>query len=47
MHDGTPAHFSVVVRYDLQIVYPNLWKDRGGSQEWPPGSPDRKVISRP
>ena len=44
MHDGAPAHFSVVLRNYLQTVYPNRWIGRGGPQEWPPRSPDLNSL---
>ena len=44
MHDGVPAHFSVVVRNYLQTVYPNRWIGHGGPQEWPPRSRDLNSL---
>lgn len=43
MHDGAPAHFSIVARTHLNQIYPNRWIGRGveeGNEPWPPGSPD-------
>ncbi|GFV85787.1 hypothetical protein TNCV_2004071 [Trichonephila clavipes] len=25
MHDGAPAHFSIAVRYNLNVTYPDRW----------------------
>nr|CAH7763917.1 unnamed protein product [Callosobruchus chinensis] len=40
MHDGAPAHFSLVACQVLNENYPNCWMGRGGPQFWPPRSPD-------
>lgn len=39
VHDGTPAHFSLIVGQHLEAVYQNRWIGRGGIQPWPPRSP--------
>lgn len=44
MHDGAPAHFSVLAREYLNQVYPNKWIGRGGPQPWPPRSPDLNSL---
>lgn len=44
MHDGAPAHFSILVRNYLNEVYPNRWIGRGGPQPWPPRSPDLNSL---
>lgn len=44
MHDGAPAHFSVVARQHLDIAYPNRWIGRAGPQNWPARSPDMNPI---
>lgn len=44
MHDGAPAHFSLLVRQHLDMVYPNRWLGRGGPQPWPPRSPDLNPL---
>lgn len=44
MHDGAPAHFSVMVREHLHALYPNRWIGRGGPQEWPARSPDLNSL---
>ena len=44
MHDGAPAHFSVVARNYLKIGYLNRWIGRGGPQEWPPRSSDLNSL---
>lgn len=44
MHDGAPAHFSVMVRDYLDVVYPNRWIGRGGAQDWPARSPDLNCL---
>ena len=44
MHDGAPAHFSVIARQYLDTVYPNRWIGRGGAQPWPPRSPDLNSL---
>lgn len=40
MHDGAPAHFSIVVRNFLNQEYNERWIGRGGPTAWPPRSPD-------
>jgi len=44
MHDGAPAHFSVMVRNYLQTVFPNRCIGRGGNVQWPPRSPDLNSL---
>lgn len=44
MHDGAPAHFSVIVREHLHAVYPNRWIGRGGPQQWLARSPDLNSL---
>lgn len=44
MHDGAPAHFSVVARQHLDITYPNRWIGRAGPQNWPARSPDMNPL---
>lgn len=44
MHDGAPAHFSVIVRNHLNTVYHNRWIGRGGPQQWPARSPDLNSL---
>lgn len=38
--DGAPAHFRVIVRNYLDVVFNNRWIGRRGTIEWPPRSPD-------
>lgn len=44
LHDGAPAHFSLVARQYLDITYPNRWIGRGGIHPWPPRSPDLNPL---
>lgn len=44
MHDGAPAHFSLVARQFLNAHYPNRWIGRGGAQAWSPRSPDLNIL---
>lgn len=44
MHDGAPAHFSILAREYLNEVYQNKWIGRGGPQPWPPRSPDLNSL---
>lgn len=44
MHDGAPPHFSVRVREFLNHTYHNRWIGRGGTQSWPPRSPDLNSL---
>jgi len=39
-HDGVPPHFGQVVRQYPNNKFPNRWIGRGGTQNWPPRSPD-------
>jgi len=43
-HDGAPPHFSQVVRQYLDHKFPNRWIGRGGTQNWPPWSPDLNPL---
>lgn len=38
--DGAPAHYAVLVRRYLDLVFPNRWIGRCGPILWPPRSPD-------
>lgn len=40
MHDGAPAHFSIVARHFLTTTYGDRWIGRGGPHLWPARSPD-------
>jgi hypothetical protein len=40
MHDGVPAHFSLVVHRYLNQKFPGRWIGRGELIAWPPCSPD-------
>src|SRR5678816_129152 len=44
MHNGAPAHFSLVPRNYLNTVYPRRWIGRGGTEPWPPRSPDLNAL---
>lgn len=44
MHDGAPAHFSILAREYLNTTYQNRWIGRGGPQFWPPRSPDLNSL---
>lgn len=44
MHDGAPAHFSILAREYLNGAYQNRWIGRGGPQFWPPRSPDLNSL---
>lgn len=44
MHDGAPAHFSILAREHLNRAYPNRWIGRGGPQFWPPRSPELNSL---
>ena len=43
-HDGAPLHFSQIVRQYLNHTFPNRWIGRGGTQNWPPQSPDLNPL---
>src|SRR5215510_5647599 len=43
-HDGAPPQFSQVVRQYLDHKFPNRWIGRGGTQNWPPQSPDLNPL---
>jgi hypothetical protein len=36
MHDGAPAHFSLVARSYLNRKFPGRWIGKGGQISWPP-----------
>ena len=42
--DGTPAHFSHVIREYLDVPYPNRWMGRAEPVAWPPRSPDLNPV---
>lgn len=44
MHDGAPAHFSVLARAYLDQNYNNRWIGRAGTELWPPRSPDLNSL---
>ena len=44
MHDGAPAHFSLLAREYLNRVFADRWIGRGGPQAWPPRSPDMNPL---
>lgn len=44
MHDGAPAHFSILARQFLNQTFNNRWMGRGGPQSWPPRSPDLNSL---
>jgi len=44
MHDGAPAHFSLLVRQHLDEMFPGKWVGRGGPIAWPPRSPDLNPL---
>lgn len=44
MHDGAPAHFSIRAREFLNEAFTNRWIGRGGTQSWPPRSPDLNSL---
>jgi hypothetical protein len=44
IHDGAPAHFSLVARRYLNRKLPGRWIGRGGSIAWPPRSPDLNPL---
>ena len=43
-HDGAQPHFSQVVRQYLVHKFQNRWIGRGGTQNWPPQSPDLNPL---
>ena len=45
MHNGAPAHFCSVARNYLNTVYPRRWIGRGGTEPWPPRSPDLNALN--
>lgn len=44
MHDGAPAHFSLVAREYLDRRFGNMWIGRGGPVPWPARSPDLNPL---
>lgn len=42
--DGAPAHYAVLVRQYLDLVFPNRWIGRLGTIAWPPRSPDLTLL---
>lgn len=44
MHDGAPAHFSLVARNFLDVAYAQRWIGRGSTHHWPPRSPDLNPV---
>lgn len=44
MHDGAPAHFSIVARDQLNASFPNRWIGRSGPVQWPARSPDLNPL---
>lgn len=44
MHDGAPAHFSLIAREHLDEEYPNRWIGRGGPHPWPARSPELNCL---
>jgi hypothetical protein len=44
MHDGAPAHFSLVAREHLNNIFPNRWIGRSGPVRWPARSPDLNPL---
>lgn len=45
MHDGAPAHFSILAGGYLNGVNQNRWISRGGPQFWPPRFPDLNKLN--
>ena len=43
-HGRAQPHFSQVVRQYLNHKFPNRWIGRGGTQNWPPRSPDMNAL---
>ena len=43
-HDGAPPHFSQIIRQYLNHKFPDRWIGRGGTQNWPPRSPDLNPL---
>lgn len=44
MLDNASAHFSVQAREYLDINHNDGWLGRGGTQMWPPRTPDMKSL---
>lgn len=44
MHDGAPAHFSMLAREFLTVTYGDRWIGRGGPHLWPARSPDLNPL---
>jgi hypothetical protein len=43
--DGAPAHYSCLVTYHLNLTFPERWIGRSGQVQWPPMSPDFRLLS--
>ena len=43
-HDGAPAHFCIIVRQHLNIIFPRRWIGHGGPVAWPARSPDLNPL---
>ena len=43
-HDGAPPHPSQFIRQYLNHKFPTRWIGRGGTQNWPPRSPDLNPL---
>jgi hypothetical protein len=44
LHDGAPAHFSIIARRYLNRKFPSRWTRRGGPITWPAPSPDLNTL---
>jgi hypothetical protein len=44
MHDGAPAHFSLVACRYMNRKFPGRWIGRGGPIAWPSRSPDLNPL---
>jgi hypothetical protein len=44
MHDGAPAHFSLISRRYLNRKFPGRWIGRGGPIAWPLRSSDLNPL---
>ena len=43
-HDRATSHFSQVIRNYLNHKFPNWWIGRGGTENWPPPSPELNLL---
>lgn len=43
-HDSAPAHFSLIARHFLNVLYPERWIGRSSPISWPPRLPDINPI---